>query len=519
MEYVSSTIKNKKLYDSQRLYSGGIASNTTIFSGGSQYLYDVDTYAIGTKIKSGGIQELGYSTYTYDTVISKGGEQWVFGQSLKTTIKSGGTQYVRASGLVVSTIINNGALQYISGYGDPRAYNTIINSGGEQNIVYGNAYDTIVKNGGLQTVTKGETAVRTQIKSGGSVMVSSGGYAISATVSYGGRMTIENSAYLANITAMKGSYISMGGNYAEIYRYDNTLTSMTVSARPSSTLKVDPDSDLTLGGNVKMNNISLDVNSAKLIVKGTGNIVQNIYGSRAQTIYDVSSLNQPSTKIMLKSVDYNGFNNQNINISGQQKLGTYTLSKNVYAKFLSISVDSQSQGHVFTDGTALSINGVTYKTTYNKKSKTLNLKLSAYGNKIYIGTANNDKLTGTINSDIFYGSAGNDTISGKNGRDVALYNTTKWGQDVIAKTDGTMTLLFNGLKESDITTKKSGTNLVITKKSDSKQKITVKNYSENTHNIIFTTNKLNAFSSYMATPGTDLMKSARSQVWSAAKLA
>ena len=48
-----------------------------------------------------------------------------------------------------------------------------------------------------------------------------------------------------------------------------------------------------------------------------------------------------------------------------------------------------------------------------------------------------------------------------------------------------MTLLFKDLKSSDIKKSLSGSTMTITRKSDSKQKITVKGWSDSTHSIVF----------------------------------
>ena len=121
---------------------------------------------------------------------------------------------------------------------------------------------------------------------------------------------------------------------------------------------------------------------------------------------------------------------------------------------------------------------------------------------------------------MFYGGKGNDTITGTNGRDVAVYNTTAWGQDEISATSGTMTLLFGKLTASDITKVKNGTDMVITRKSDSSQKVTVHGWNDATHNIVFT-DTLTDFTKYLnaASPTAEQVTAARTEVWAKAGLA
>ena len=123
-------------------------------------------------------------------------------------------------------------------------------------------------------------------------------------------------------------------------------------------------------------------------------------------------------------------------------------------------------------------------------------------------------------NDIFYGGKGNETISGVNGHDVVVYDKTAWGKDVIAATSGSITLLFNGLKSKDITQKKSGKNLIITRKSDKKQQITVKNYTTSTHNIVYASG-MTAFNKYISQskPTTAQTNNARNEVFKKAGIA
>ncbi|MBQ9406789.1 MAG: hypothetical protein IJU37_08675, partial [Desulfovibrio sp.] len=153
-------------------------------------------------------------------------------------------------------------------------------------------------------------------------------------------------------------------------------------------------------------------------------------------------------------------------------------------------------------------------------SNSINLTVATAATKPYKGTTKTDKLTGTANWDVFYGGKGNDTITGVNGRDVAVYDTTAWGKDTIAKTSGSMTLLFKDIKASDIVKKVSGTTMTITRKGDASQKITVKGWSDATHNIVFASG-MKAWNTYIgkASPTAAQVTAARNEVFKKAGLA
>ena len=88
-------------YNPMNVFSGGVAINTTIDNGGSQYVY------------SNGI-------------------------AISTTINNGGTQYVSSGGVASGTTVNNGGMQYI--YNSGTANNTTVSDGGTLQV---NSGDTV----------------------------------------------------------------------------------------------------------------------------------------------------------------------------------------------------------------------------------------------------------------------------------------------------------------------------------------------------------------------------------------
>ncbi len=518
----------------QSIVSSMIVENSVIYSGYSQSIYN-DGITINTNIQSGGRQLVYCNGHSITTTISSGASQYVDGYAYSTIIKNGGEQYVDNDGYVANTKIygnqeikGGGVDFYIYKGGSQDVYGTVSNTtiySGAVQIVYGRdgcASHTIINNGGHQYVRRNASAYDIKVKNGGMLII--GGSANSIKLYFGGILSTYDGATLVNINGL-GTSISMGGNSAYIGGESNYLNQIKVTAAHDFKLYIDKNSKLELGSNVKMNNVTLSDNSnlyPNLTVSGTGNQFYYIESIKSKLTYNVNKLTKKDTAIMLKilSEDKPVYMQSIINVAKNQDIGTYKLSKNIDNTKLvtQIYLNDAYQGATITNVSKFNKNGVTYSVTYNNGST--NLKLTAYGDKIYKGTTKADKLTGTTNSDIFYGGKGNDTITGKNGRDVAVYDKTTWGKDVIAKTSGIMTLLFKDLKESDIVQKTSGKNMIITRKGDSKQQITVNNWNDSTHNIVFGSG-MTKFETYLsaASPTKSQTTAARNEVWKKAGLA
>ena len=95
-------------------------------------------------------------------------------------------------------------------------------------------------------------------------------------------------------------------------------------------------------------------------------------------------------------------------------------------------------------------------------------------------------------------------------------------QDTIAATTGTMTLVLQDIKKSQVTQKLSNGTMTITRKGTSQQ-ITVQGWSAETHNIVYNVAAadLKAFTEYRtaASPTEAQAKAAQDSVFKAAKLA
>ncbi|HHL4511164.1 TPA: autotransporter outer membrane beta-barrel domain-containing protein, partial [Escherichia coli] len=149
--------------------SGGSVTDTTVNSGGYQYVYGSAT----------------------DTTVNIGGYQYVYGSATDTTINSRGYQYVYGS--ATDTTINSGGYQYVYG----SATDTTINSGGEQLVYSGvSVTDTMVWSGGRQYVFDGGNVTETTINSGGMLQVAAGGSASKVVHNSDGAIVTNTSAVM-----------------------------------------------------------------------------------------------------------------------------------------------------------------------------------------------------------------------------------------------------------------------------------------------------------------------------------
>jgi Ca2+-binding RTX toxin-like protein len=85
----------------------------------------------------------------------------------------------------------------------------------------------------------------------------------------------------------------------------------------------------------------------------------------------------------------------------------------------------------------------------------------ANGNDLLYGRAGNDRLDGGENDDWLIGGTGNDELNGGNGDDTFVFNIGD-GQDKINDlSTGADTVLFNGIKSTDIKITRNGNNSLI----------------------------------------------------------
>ena len=191
-DYKNQTLERGGTSSFMSLSAGDTATNTTINSGGLQYVYSGGS-ATSTTINSGGQQR-----------VSSGGS------ATGTTINSGGRQNVSSGGSATSTTINSGGQQRVSSGGS--ATSTTINSGGFQNVYSGgSATSTTINSGGYQNVHVNGNVTKTTITDGGILQVDVGGSASQVTQNSGGAIVANTSAVLSG-TNGKGTFSIAGGS-------------------------------------------------------------------------------------------------------------------------------------------------------------------------------------------------------------------------------------------------------------------------------------------------------------------
>ena len=500
-------------------YSNGVANNFILYYGGSMTVYD-DGVAIGTTISNGGILAVHNGGLASGT-IARGGSVSAAGTIATATVMNGGILRLDNGATAIGVILQVGAKETVAaGATDTGAKvaGTMRVAGTASKITIQNsglvaATGTIktatIQKGGTLKLNKGAKATAITLKASGSLVISSGGTASMKSIANGAKLSLKTG----------GTLKLAAGN---ILYGKNTFTGATVTGgTKDKRVSLAKKAALTVGTNTTMKKLHLNASNATITVTGTGNTLGSLQTNNSTNVsYDVSKLAAKGTAYMLSLPSKNTLKLGafSINVKKGQGVGTYELSKNIaQAKNTSYTINlaGKKQGIAKVNGLGLIKDTAVY--TVNSKLNNVTLTVAKATAGLVTGKT---KLTGTNNWEVFYGGKGNDTITGKNGRDVAVYDKTTWGKDTIAKTSGTMTLLFKDLKSSDIKKSLSGSTMTITKKSDSKQKITVKGWSDNTHSIVFGSG-MNAFDKFMkaASPSTAQTTAARNEAFKKAGLA
>ncbi|EOU0759131.1 autotransporter outer membrane beta-barrel domain-containing protein [Escherichia coli] len=248
----------------QAVNSGGSATSTTINSGGWQAVYSGGS-ATSTTI-NGGRQDVYSNGSATSTTINNGGEQYVYsnGSATSTTINSGGLQYVSGGGSATSTTINGGMQAVYSG---ASATSTTINNGGQNVYNSGSATSTTI-NGGVQVVSSGGSATSTTINSDGWQNVFSGGSATSTTINSGGWQAVYSGGSATSTTINSGGQLSVFSGSA-----------VDITQNSGGAIETDTSSDLS-GTNAK-GSFSIAGGSANNMLLENGGSLRVLDGHQA----------------------------------------------------------------------------------------------------------------------------------------------------------------------------------------------------------------------------------------------
>ncbi len=165
---VYGTAINYTVTGTQNIQNGGLAQNSTIYSGGAQ------------NVEAGGRSE--------NTHILYNGNQYIYGTSISSTVDRSGRIYVFSGGNAYNSIVNGGQISVSSG---ATSYNTQVNSGYQ--YIYGTDQNSTLNSGATQLIRSGGTAISTTINTNAKQQIESGAYANGSIVN-GGSVTIDGTA-------------------------------------------------------------------------------------------------------------------------------------------------------------------------------------------------------------------------------------------------------------------------------------------------------------------------------------
>jgi autotransporter passenger strand-loop-strand repeat protein/probable HAF family extracellular repeat protein len=204
----------------------GLANGAAISSGGSQ-LVESGGSTSGAKI-AGGFQDVYQAGLATSTTISSGGTQDVSGTARGTTIGFGGTEIVSAGGTTASTTISSGGMAIVSA--GATAIDAAIKGGGIEIVAGGTDFSGTISSGATLEATGSALLSKTAFLSGGTAelgpgfvgsnlsiansvtaVILSGGTLSSSTVSAGGTVILESGGTASSTTVSSGGAVEFIG--------------------------------------------------------------------------------------------------------------------------------------------------------------------------------------------------------------------------------------------------------------------------------------------------------------------
>ena len=174
------------------LSSGGVASSTTISSGG--YLsVNAGAVVYGVSfISAGGAHYLFTSSTASSVVISGSTKLFIYGACNDLSVSDNASAVVNLEGNVTSCSIFNGGHVYVSsGSAGVVVSDAAVYGGGELNAVSGGAAKFVIVSSGGKAIARPQgTIMDVTVSSGGSMYISSGGAALDVTSMTGAFVTV-----------------------------------------------------------------------------------------------------------------------------------------------------------------------------------------------------------------------------------------------------------------------------------------------------------------------------------------
>jgi autotransporter passenger strand-loop-strand repeat protein/autotransporter-associated beta strand protein len=242
-----SAISAAIYFGSQVVEAGGVATYTTVWSGGTLYVLSNGVVEPAT-IYSGGLEVVSAGGSDSGALIS-GGEQDLYGSAVGATVFAG-SQVVENGGIASGTVVSSGAQEDV--YSGGVADGTVVSSGSSEYIYGGIASGTVVSSGGYEYDYG--TASGTVVLSGGSEQVWYGATANGPVVSSGGNEYVYGTASDASIDS--GGALTV---------FDGGMLSGTIT--DNGTLAFDLNSSDTFAGTL--------TGSGSLVVSGGGTLIMS----------------------------------------------------------------------------------------------------------------------------------------------------------------------------------------------------------------------------------------------------
>jgi autotransporter passenger strand-loop-strand repeat protein len=193
-QYDFGTSENGDIYGKEYIYFRGVDSSTTVERGGEQYVYGS---SVRGTVDAGATQYVSSDGSSVSAKVDARGTQYVFSGGIASATDIYGVGSTYAGGVDSSTTIESGGVQWVYGH----SHGAAIATSGNQ-YVYGDSLYATIASGGGQDVKVGGTATYTDVFSGGYQGIF--GSSLGAGVEAGGTQHVYSGG-VASSTSINGS--------------------------------------------------------------------------------------------------------------------------------------------------------------------------------------------------------------------------------------------------------------------------------------------------------------------------